>query len=148
MWADVFIISPIVAYALSNYRLDTTSWWGMGTLVASAAIVLVMVEAYRRMGIIMGDHCTHNGRTVPAGWIHALFAFAAIWVCLEVYLGLTTPVVSKPDIVIFSLLLTPFWYLGVAKFSERWIFSTQDKWQVTGGIIAIWVVAAVRLIRA
>ena len=147
MWADVFIISPIVAYALSKYQLDLHTLWGIGTAILSALFVLAALEFYRRMGIVMGDHCTHDGKTVLAGWIHGLFFFSAIWVCLEIYLGLTTPVVSKQDILIFSTLLTPFFYLGVKKFSDAWVFSTQDKWQVAALTLGVWVIAAIRLIR-
>ncbi len=148
MWADVFIISPIVAYALSKYQLDIHSWRGIGTLIVSIVFTLAMIEFYRRRGIAMGDHCTHDGKTTFAGWIHGLYAFAAIWVCLEIYLELMAPVVSKQDIVIFSLLLTPFFYLGVAKFSERWIFSAQDKWQVLALTTGVWVITVIRLVRA
>ncbi len=147
MWADVFVISPIVAYAASKYKFDVSFPWGLGLLAASIVIVLGMIEIYRRAGITMPDHCTHNGETVLAGWIHGLFAVAAIWVCLEIYLGLSTPIVSKQDIVIFSILLTPFFYLGVAKLSARWVFSTQDKYQVAIMTALVWFVAVIRLVR-
>lgn len=146
MWSDVFDISPIVAFVVSAYTLDLKSWLGIGTFVGSFAFTLAALEFYRRMGTVAGDHCTHDGRTKPAGWIHGAFFWIGIWVCLEVYLGLTTPVVSKQHLVIISILLTPFFYLGVAKFTPRWKFSTQDKWQVGILTAAIWVITVIRLI--
>ena len=145
MWVDVFIITPLVAYAVSKYELDCSSVPGVVALFASGAVTLVLIEMYRRGGIAMGDHCTHDGKTTLAGWIHGLFAFLAIGVCVEIYLGLTTPVVSKQDVIVFSTLLTPFFYLGVAKWSERWVFGTAEKWQVAAGIILVWIAAAVRI---
>jgi len=145
MWADVFIISPVVAYALSKYRLDYTVYWGTGTFLFSALFTLIMVEIYRREGMKMGDHCTHDGVTTIAGWIHAAYAFIAICVMLQVFLGLTTPVVSKGDIVIFAIMLTPFFYLGVAKFSSEWAFSRQDEVQVAALTAGVWAIALTRI---
>ena len=142
MWMDVFIITPFVACAVSKYELDYSSWQGEAALLISGAVTLVLIELYRRGGMVMGDHCTHDGRTTLAGWIHGLFAFGAIWVCAEIYLGLTTPVVSKQDVILFSALLSPFFYLGVAKFSERWVFGVAEKLQVIGGIALVWMIAA------
>lgn len=145
MWADVFIISPIVAHALSKYQLNYSAHWGTATFMVSIVVVLGLVEFYRRMGMRMGDHCTHDGVTTIAGWIHAAYAFAAVFVLLQIFLGLTTPVVSKGDIVIFATLLTPLFYLGVAKFGSDWGPSTQDKWQVAALTVGVWVLAAVRI---
>ena len=142
MWADVFIITPLVAYAVSKYELDCSSGSGVVALFASGAVTLVLIELYRRWGMAMGDHCTYDGKTTLAGWIHGLFAFGAIWVCAEIYLGLTTPVVSNRDIIIFSTMLSPFFYLGVAKFNERWVFGVAEKWQVIGGLALVWMIAA------
>lgn len=145
MWADVLIISPIVAFVLGSYRLDYTSWWGIGTYVFSLVLTLVMVEFYRRMGIAWGDHCTHDGKTKPAGWVHAAFAFAAIWILLEVFLGLTTPVVSNVHLVIIAIWMTPFFYLGVKKFHHSWVMSTQDKRQIAALTIGMWVIVLIRI---
>lgn len=146
MWADVFVISPLVAYAASKYQLDF-SWRGLLALAGSLIVVLALVEVYRRGAIATPEAHTHDGKTTPAGWIHALFALAAIWVCVQIYLGWTTPMVSKWDIVVFSLILTPFFFLGVVKFSERWTFDPGAKWQVAAGIAAVWVITALHLWR-
>lgn len=145
--ADVFLIAPGVAYAFSKYRFDILSWRGFLALLWSAAIVLVLVELYRRQGMAMGDHCTHDGRTVFAGWVHALFSFVSIWTFMQVYLGWTTPEVSSKDLLIFSTLLTPFWFLGIAKFSREWVFDLPARIQVAGGTLFIWVITGIRLWR-
>ncbi|MDO8482131.1 MAG: hypothetical protein Q7S75_03565 [bacterium] len=147
MWADIFIISPIVAYAISNYRLEYSSIRGLVSFVVTTLVVLALIESYRRGGIKFGDHCTHDGKTVFAGWIHGIFAVAAIWVCAQIYLGWTTPSVSKVEIVFLSIVLTPFFYLGVAKFSELWVFDSFAKWQVASLTIGLWLIAGIRLWR-
>jgi hypothetical protein len=95
----------------------------------------------------MGDHCTHNGRTTIAGWIHAVYAALAIWVLFEVYSGLTVPIVSKNDLIVTSLVLTPFFYLGVAKFNDRWVFEPGAQIQVAVSIAVVWTVTLFRLWR-
>lgn len=145
MWADVFIISPLVAYAASKYQFEVFSWRALLALLGSLATVLALVEVYRRGAIITPEAHTHDGRTTPAGWIHALFALAAIWVCVQIYLGWTNPMVTKWDIVVFSLILTPFFYLGIVKFSQHWTFETGAQIQVGAGVAAVWVVASFHL---
>lgn len=145
MWADVFIISPLVAYAASKYTFEYISWRSTITLTASVFVVLMAMQMYQRGGITTPEAHTHSGVTPLQGWVHGMFAVAVIWVGVQVYLGWTTPVVSKGDLIIFAVLLTPFFYLGVAKFSERWLFDTGARWQVAVGTIGIWVVTLVRL---
>ena len=147
MWADVFIITPLIAFATARYRLDLSTW-GLGELLASVIITIALIEMYRRGAIApggTGDHCTHNGHTVAAGWVHGLFMAAGIWVSLQIFTWVTSPVVSKADIVLFSVLLTPFFYLGVKKFSPLWYMSVQDKWQVVALTAGVWIAAFVRL---
>ena len=144
MWADVFVISPIVAYAVSNYKLDYFSKWGLLILAIAVVVSLAMGYMYQKNGVATPEAHTHDGITTFAGWIHGLFAVAAIWIVAMVFLNLTTPSVSRTDIIVFSLLLTPFFYLGVAKFSERWTFDPNAKWQVAIEIVGLWLLTGVR----
>ncbi|MDP3956845.1 MAG: hypothetical protein Q8P97_02515 [bacterium] len=145
MWADVFVISPIVAYTVGRYRLEFFSKWGLVILGFSVVLSLAAGYMYQQGGIRTPEAHTHHGVTTVAGWIHGLFAVAAIWVCGMVYLNLTSPPMSRTDLVVISVLLTPFFYLGVAKFSEHWVFKPQDKVQVAVSIAAVWVVTGIRL---
>jgi hypothetical protein len=146
MWSDVFIITPIVAYISSKYELEYTTWRAIILLLAAVVLVYLAMEfVYKPAGIKMPEAHTHDGRTPLTGWVHALYAVAAIWVCVEVYLGWTTPVVSSTDIIVVSLLLTPFFYLGVAKFSNQWVFDTGAKWQVGVEIVGLWLLTGWRV---
>lgn len=145
MWADVFIISPLVAYDAAKYTFDFTSRWGIGLGVATFVVVLALVEVYRRAGIIKSEAHTHDGKTTVAGWIHALYAGAAIFVYGQIYLGLTTPVVTRFDLILHTLILTPFFYLGAKKFSPEWKFDKGAKIQVFGGTLVVWILTLVRL---
>ncbi len=144
MWADVFIISPLVAYAMSKYQFEYTSTRAIIALFASLGLTFAALEVYRRVGIKLPEAHTHDGYTPIQGWIHALFAWAVIWFGIQIYLGWTAPVISRADLIGFAMLLTPFFYLGVAKFNEHWVFDTGARWQVAVGTIGIWVVTFIR----
>ena len=145
MWADVFIVTPIVAWVGSKYKLDF-SWGRLVLLGGAMVVVLIGVHYYELGGRVTPEAHTHHGKTTVAGWIHAVFAVAAIWICAMVYLNLTMPPVTKLDVIMISILLTPFFYLGVAKFSSRWVFAPAVKWQVAIEIIGLWLVTGVRLL--
>lgn len=113
MWADVFVISPIVAYAVSRYQLDYFSKLGLLILAGAIVVSLAMGSMYQKNGVVTPEAHTHNGKTTLAGWIHGLFATVAIWIVMLVYLNMTIPLVSRMDIIVFSLLLTPFFTLAL-----------------------------------
>jgi hypothetical protein len=144
MWSDVFVISPIVAFAVSKYQLHYFSTWGLVILFVAIVLSLAMGELYKAGGAITPEAHTHDGKTTVAGWIHGIFAVAAIWIVSMVYIGLTTPAVSKTDIIVFSILLTPFSYLGSAKFNKRWKFDKFAKRQCAVVLIAIWAITFLR----
>jgi len=145
MWADVFVISPIVAYSVSNYKLDYFSKGGLTLFAIALVVSLAMGYMYQRGGITTREAHTHDGITPLAGWIHGIYAVAAIWVSAMVFLNFTTPSVSRVDIIVISILLTPFFYLGIVKFSERWVFSPAVQWQVAIEIIGLWALAGIRI---
>jgi hypothetical protein len=148
MWADVFVISPIVAYVVSKYQIDYFSKWGLVVLAFAIVISLAALYAYQKGGITTPEAHTHDDTTTIAGWIHAVFAVAAIWICAMVYLNLTTTPMSQRDIIVVSVLLTPFFFLGIAKFSERWVFSSTAKWQVAIEVVVLWAIAGIRIWQA
>ena len=146
MWADVFVISPIVAFAVSRYQLHFFSIGGMEILAIAIALSFAMGMMYQKNGLATPEAHTHDGKTTLAGWIHGMFAVVALWVCAMFYLNMTTPPVSRGDLVVFSLILTPFFYLGVAKFSKRWAFDRFAKRQVALEMIVVWSITAIRLL--
>lgn len=146
MWADVFIISPLVAYFVSNYQLPYFSKWGLVILAVAVVFSLGMGYLYQQGGMVTPEAHTHDGTTTVAGWIHGVYAVAAIWICAMVYIpGLASPPISKADIIGLSMLLIPFFYSGVAKFSERWVFETPAQWQVGASTAIIWAITIARI---
>jgi hypothetical protein len=145
MWADVFFISPILAYLLARYGFSYASQWGLLTLACAAALAFVMGHLYRRNGLKMPEAHTHDGRTTPAGWVHGAFAIFALWTFALFYLKQTSPLPSVRDVLSISILLIPFTFLGVAKFNSSWRLSSRDRWQVAVEIAGLAVIAAVHL---
>lgn len=143
MWSDVLIISPIVAYVASKYSFDYSSWEAIALFGCVFVFALVMGEMYRHGGVIHPEAHTHDGYTTFAGRIHGLFAIIALWVCVEVYFGWTTPVVSKTDILIISVPLTLFIPLGVKKFGVP--FDSAAWWQMRILIPALWILTIWRV---
>lgn len=145
MWADVFPISPLVAY-ITSYKLEYFSWWGLGLLALSGILTVAAIKGYEKGGLKTPEAHTHDGRTTAAGWIHGLFAMVGLWIFALFYFTPITPSASPRDIVIVSLLLTPFFYLGVVKFSPRWKFEKWVRWQVAGEIVGLWVATTIRIL--
>ncbi|OGG49031.1 hypothetical protein A3G63_01140 [Candidatus Kaiserbacteria bacterium RIFCSPLOWO2_12_FULL_52_8] len=148
LWADILVIPFMVAYVVGKYELDPLSARGFCSLAGIIVFVRVALELYRRKGITFedwGDHCIHDKKIFPAGWLHGLFAVMAIWVMLQVYLGWTTPPVSKTDLLIFSGLLTPLFVLMIVKLSDRWVFDVFAKKQIAISIIGLWIITGIRL---
>ena len=145
MWSDVFVVSPIVAFAISKYQLHYFAKSGLVILFVSVSLSLAMGELYKAGGAIIPEAHTHDGKTTLAGWIHGMFAVVAIWTVAVVYLNLTTPTVSRTDMIIFSVLLTPFFFLGSVKFSRKWKFDRIAKLQTFIGIAVVWTATCLRM---
>jgi hypothetical protein len=145
MWADVFLISPMLAYLLVMYRIPYASKWGLLTLACAAALAFVMGSVYHRNGLKMPESHTHDGRTTPAGWVHGAFAIFAFSTFALFYLRQTSPLPSVRDVLAISILLVPFTFLGLAKFNRSWRLSSQDRWQIAAEIAGLAVLAAVHL---
>lgn len=143
MWADVFIVSPVVAYIASNYDLDW-SWRGLAFLGACSVAVLILVHVYEKGGLVNPEAHTHDGKTTAAGWIHAIYAVLALWVLGEFFLGLI-PFPAKTDLLVMAVVLTAFFYLGVMKFSPRWKLTGDVQKQLNIQTVAIWAIAVYRV---
>lgn len=144
MWADVFLISPVVAYIICTYRLPYLSKPAIYILVFALLISIVGGVIYQEMGKIYPEAHTHFGHTPLIGWIHGVFAVASIWICSMFYLTHTTP---KPgfDMIAISIALTAFFILGVMKFNPNWRWSKVAIVQVSVLILLVWVTTACKL---
>lgn len=145
IWADVFIISPSVAYIIGRYKPPYGSIRSMLVLGVASIVIILAGYVYTQMAIYHPEALTHDNYTTPAGWLHGLFALAAAWILALFYLGLTRPPASTRDIMAISVTLTPFCFLSVVKFSNKWEFSTLAQWQVALEIFGLWIVTWIRL---
>jgi|GEM_PF-1196471 len=143
MWSDFFIVTPIVAYIISGYRLPYISVPGFLLFVVTLIVCIAAGNMYQDMGKILPEAHTHFGHTPLAGWIHGLYAIAAIWICAMFYL---THVEPQPayDMIAISIGLTIHTVLGVIKFNPNWSWSTEAIIQVAVFIALIWVMTAYR----
>lgn len=150
MWADLFIISPIVAYTASRYELQYFDPGALFLLASAIMLTLIMGVIYQRNGMITPEAHTHDGKTTIAGWIHGFFAVVAIWICGMLFFGMTKSPVSHYDLIAMAVLLTLFFDLGVRKFSvpaygRNWFYDTPTRLQVLFEIAALWAVTFARI---
>mgnify|MGYP001336769392 CR=1 FL=1 len=138
MWGDAFFISPILAYLLGTYQIAYVSTVGLVTFAIIAAGGLAAGCWHRDRGITEPEAHTHDGRTTKAGYIHALFAVFAIWTITLAYLNQMTPPIRVSEVGVISCILTPFFFIGVTKFSKRWSLKSDARRQVAIQLIILW----------
>ncbi len=143
MWADVFIISPMVAYVVSNYQIGYFRWYSVVIFLVAIVASLLAGNMYQKAGMVTPEAHTHDGITTAAGWIHGLFAVVAIWAIVMFYLA--TPGVTTRDLIVVACILTPFFFLGVYKFSSRWTFDSQARAMVFSLTPLLWVATLGRI---
>jgi len=144
---DVIIISPAVAYFVSNHQFPYFSKWGLGILAVSIVAWLIFGYLWQMGGKVIPEAHTHDGMTTIAGWIHLAYGAVTTWVLVMVFVsGLATPPVSKPELIILAVALMPFFYYGVVKFNERWVFSPMARYQVIAEIVIVWAITIARVL--
>jgi hypothetical protein len=146
MWADVVVISPLVAYVLSHYRLNWNTWYGIALALGAILISVFLGKMYAEAAKTTPEAHTHDRRTTPAGWVHGLFAVTGVWVMAMFFFTPLDPKVSPRDILIVAGILTPFFMLGVMKFSRRWRFERFARYQVLVLTLAVWIAAWVKIV--
>lgn len=151
MWADVFIISPLVAHITGTYRFAYMSWWSILILIGAVTITICAGYGYRQASVQNPEAHCHNGKTTMAGWIHGIFAAPTIWILVLFYFTPASPQVSKNDLVTASTLLTPFFFMGVVKWNRWWFLNFGngnfgiDQFQTFAGPMIVWTVTILRL---
>lgn len=141
MWADVFIITPIVAYLASSGYLNYSSVVS-GILFACSLVIWGIAAQYFRSLPFPEAH-VHDGRITIAGWIHLSYAVLGTW-AIAVYYFSRPPLV---DLIATSTLLTPFFFLGSFKFGRDWKWSPLVVAMTFGGPVILWSVVVWRLLR-
>lgn len=147
MWADIFIVTPLVAYLIAKYQFayfspSSIEIATVALVVWTVLAVFVFAPAVKRFP----EAHAHGGQVTMAGWIHVVYATLMVWIIAMVYIpNLATPMVSKSDITIVSILLIPWAITGVMKFTQRWKFDIFATTIVVAEIIGIIVLAWWRL---
>jgi hypothetical protein len=145
MWADVFVISPMVAYLISRYHFAYGRWWGILILDIALGITIGSSPIYNKIGLRHPVPHSHDGHTTAAGYIHALFAVAVLWIAGMFYFTPLSPAASPRDIIGISALLTPFFFLGIVDFNAKWEFMRGAKIQLAVQIMVLWLIAGIKL---
>ena len=148
MWADVFLIAPAVAYIMSKYHLDYTSWWSLLILTGVAEFVVWTAKAYETIAMMgVPEAHTHHGKTTAAGWIHAVSATWWIWIILLFFLTPIKPRASPGDMIITSLIITAWAPLGLVKFNNPlWKWTKSNSQQIGGEIAVLWAITITRIV--
>lgn len=145
-WADVFIISPLVAWIASSHRLPYWSSSGEAALLVIFLAVWCLGSLYTEVGLKTPEAYTHDGRTTVAGYLHGLYAVICIWNVILSCFADVQPKVTRGEALATAIALTPWAYLGVAKFNkELWKFGRSERLQTATAITIIWIVTFVRL---
>lgn len=138
MWADVFLVTPIVAWILFRYHIEYFSRPSLIIMGVIAAVIrFVVVPMFAKGGLITPEAHSYGGEMTAAGWIHILFAIAALWAACMFYFGFVQP---KPgmDILWISIAFTLWAVLGVMKFSAIWHWDVTALSIVGVEILLIW----------
>ena len=144
-WCDVFLVTPIAAYVAKNYQLAYLSWWSFLIFAAVVAFVMIAGYFYVKIGDAIPVPYAHDGKTPLAGWVHGIFAVAALWIIGMFYLTPIKPLPSVRDLIVISSLFTPFFFLGIYDFSRRWVFHRGAKIQFAVELAVLWIVTVVRI---
>jgi hypothetical protein len=151
-WANIFIISPMVAYITTKYQLAYFSWYSLIIfIVATVFVWLTGYVGYAKKGeekmpdVMLPDSYVHDKRLTSAGKIHLAFAVAVLYIITMFYFTPLKPAVSRGDFFLISAWLTPFFFMGICKFTRRWTFSKFAQVQVACQLFFVWSVAAIRI---
>lgn len=153
-WGDIFIVIPIVAYITSRYHPAYLSWYSAVIFALASGIIGAAGYGYAKKGeekmpeVMLPDSYVHDGRMTDAGWVHLLFAAVTLYILLMFYFTPLRPKAARHDILGISLLLTPFFFLGICKFTRRWKLSPLAQIQVTIQLVVLWAITGYRLIIA
>jgi hypothetical protein len=146
MWADVTIIPFTIGWIVSHYHFNYIAWYSWLAFGAAAFVTLGVAMMYQKGSVNTPEAHAHDGKTTIAGWIHVLYAMVAMWIYFLFYFTPATPRVIPRDLILISIFMTPFFYLGVKKFNPSWKMTKQDKIQVIAMPAVIWVVAIIRIV--
>ena len=149
MWADLLIISPILAYTVGKYKLEYTAWWSWMVLIICIGLTLAAGYGINKASLTVPEAHAHDGCATAAGWIHALYSVIGAWVMILFYSSPTRPSVTHADLIRVSIVLTPFFFMGVVKFNPVWFsrWSQDVPGQLTTfiGPIVVWSITLLRI---
>lgn len=149
MWFDFLILSPLVAHIVGCYELAYDSWMSIILLTVCILFSYKLGTGYTAVSLKTPEAHAHDGHTTVAGYIHGMYAILAMWVLVLFYLTPTQPQVSKADLIVTSILLTPFFFAGAAKWNRRWFKNFRNdkpaQIQTAVGPVVVWIVALVKM---
>jgi len=121
MWADFFLMSPLVAYIVSRYDIG---WCALsfGLLVASMTICMLLGGLFAGQSVKMPEAHAINGEMTMVGLIHGVYAVLALWVILLFYIKVPMSESTCADLPIVTTGATLTVIFGVRKFYRDWRF--------------------------
>ena len=87
MWGDVFIVSPLIAYLISQYYIYW-SWVSVSYCLAPCLMIgAIATHLSRQSSYHLDDSFNEDGRTLPAGWLHIGYTVVSLTAILLYYFG-------------------------------------------------------------
>lgn len=136
-WTDLLVISPAFAYVASQNSVRYLSGTSLFLAIASTIVWVVLCRFYAHQAIDAPEAHTHDGRTTPAGYVHAVYAIIATWFAGMFYFGgFETLPTGGQRWAMFGAVWTLV-VIGGVKFSKRWRWSTTTTLQAIGVAVVL-----------
>lgn len=148
-WADLLLITPLAAYIVNRYDLQYASLRSILFMIISVAVAQKFGRIYSRASHFTPEAHVHWGETTPAGRTHGLYAILAMWIIGLFYFAPLATRIAPADLYLVSAILTPFFFVGAAKWNYRWFAGLKnDKMGILQSIVGplvVWGVAIARI---
>lgn len=149
MSMDIALITPLLSWVFGHHRFDYLSPMSACVFSASAAIVFIAGGVYKRASHDSPEAFVHWGTAALAGRVHGFYAVFAMWGIAMFYVAPAEPEVSRNEIIATSCLLTPFFFVGAAKWNLRWLSGCWKRPDALipalGGPAVVWTIAYIKL---
>ncbi len=98
MWFDFFILTPVVAYIVSHYKLPILSKTSIAFICGIIVALICFGFFYSSKTFGIPEAHTHDGKTAPAGYVHGVYALIVAWVLFMFYFKISMSADYRHDI--------------------------------------------------
>jgi hypothetical protein len=143
--ADVFIVSPLMAWVMAKHDVWTGWVWPLSILGAAIGLWTCMSRVFVAQGVHNPNSYAYDGKMSRVGICHGAYFVIGFWVMIMAYIGPMEPTFTRHEYIVASSLLTVWVYLGPKKFSSHHRFCSTDIVVGAGELAVFWGVTGYRL---